>query len=56
MEEAKKLGLAKSIGISNFNVSMIERLLANCEVKPAVLQVEVREGAFLRHFLICNER
>ncbi|KAJ8707010.1 hypothetical protein PYW08_011144 [Mythimna loreyi] len=41
MEEAQKLGLAKSIGISNFNISMIERLLANCEVKPAVLQVEV---------------
>ncbi|KAJ2939312.1 hypothetical protein O0L34_g13409 [Tuta absoluta] len=41
MEEAKKLGLTKSIGISNFNVSQIERLLANCESKPAVLQVEV---------------
>ncbi|PZC84869.1 hypothetical protein B5X24_HaOG203859 [Helicoverpa armigera] len=41
MEEAKKLGLAKSIGISNFNISQIERLLANCEIKPTVLQVEV---------------
>uniref|UniRef100_D2SNV7 Aldo-keto reductase n=1 Tax=Heliothis virescens TaxID=7102 RepID=D2SNV7_HELVI len=41
MEEAKKLGLAKSIGISNFNISQIERLLANCEIKPSVLQVEV---------------
>ncbi|XP_068621703.1 aldo-keto reductase AKR2E4-like [Battus philenor] len=41
MEEAKRLGLAKSIGISNFNISQIDRLLANCEIKPAVLQVEV---------------
>ncbi|KAI5642229.1 aldo/keto reductase family domain-containing protein [Phthorimaea operculella] len=41
MEQAKKLGLTKSIGISNFNISQIERLLANCEVKPTVLQVEV---------------
>ncbi|XP_072937722.1 aldo-keto reductase AKR2E4-like isoform X2 [Epargyreus clarus] len=41
MEEAKKLGLAKSIGISNFNITQMERLLANCKVKPAVLQVEV---------------
>nr|AEW46855.1 seminal fluid protein CSSFP006 [Chilo suppressalis] len=41
LEEAKKLGLAKSIGISNFNESQIERLMANCEVKPTVLQVEV---------------
>ncbi|KAI8441614.1 hypothetical protein MSG28_015179 [Choristoneura fumiferana] len=41
MEEAWKLGLAKSIGISNFNISQMERLLEHCEVKPAVLQVEV---------------
>lgn len=41
MEEAKKQGFAKSIGISNFNTSQIQRLLANSEIKPAVLQVEV---------------
>ncbi|CAH4036802.1 aldo-keto reductase AKR2E4-like isoform X1 [Pieris brassicae] len=41
MEEAKRLGLAKSIGISNFNISQMERLLSNCETRPAVLQVEV---------------
>ncbi|CAB3262123.1 unnamed protein product [Arctia plantaginis] len=41
MEETKKLGLAKSIGISNFNISQIQRLLKNCEIKPTVLQVEV---------------
>ncbi|CAH0716832.1 unnamed protein product, partial [Brenthis ino] len=41
MEEAKKMGLTKSIGICNFNISQMERLLANCEIKPAVLQVEV---------------
>ncbi|CAH2245615.1 jg6538 [Pararge aegeria aegeria] len=41
MEETKRLGLAKSIGISNFNISQMERLMANSEIKPAVLQVEV---------------
>ncbi|CAK1549028.1 unnamed protein product [Leptosia nina] len=41
MEEAKRLGLARSIGISNFNISQMERLLKNCEIRPAVLQVEV---------------
>nr|CAW30925.1 putative aldo-keto reductase 2 [Papilio dardanus] len=41
MEEVKALGLAKSIGISNFNISQIDRLLKNCHIKPAVLQVEV---------------
>ncbi|XP_060808602.1 aldo-keto reductase AKR2E4-like [Amyelois transitella] len=41
MEEAQRLGLTKSIGISNFNIDQIKRLLENCNVKPAVLQVEV---------------
>ncbi|VVC89700.1 unnamed protein product [Leptidea sinapis] len=41
MEQAKKMGLARSIGISNFNITMMERLLAHCQIKPSVLQVEV---------------
>lgn len=40
MEEAHKLGLAKSIGVSNFNHEQIDRILAMATVKPAVLQVE----------------
>ncbi|XP_028033684.1 aldo-keto reductase AKR2E4-like [Bombyx mandarina] len=41
MEEAKNLGLAKSIGISNFNTTQIDRILENGQIKPSVLQVEV---------------
>ncbi|KAL0809817.1 hypothetical protein ABMA28_011309 [Loxostege sticticalis] len=41
MEEAKTLGLARSIGISNFNTSQMERLMEHCSIKPSVLQVEV---------------
>ncbi|CAH2084310.1 unnamed protein product [Euphydryas editha] len=41
MIEAKKLGLTKSIGLSNFNQTMIERILENGLEKPAALQVEV---------------
>ncbi|XP_049879147.1 aldo-keto reductase AKR2E4-like [Pectinophora gossypiella] len=41
MEDAKELGLAKSIGVSNFNATQIDRLIANSKVKPAVNQVEV---------------
>ncbi|XP_052757069.1 aldo-keto reductase AKR2E4-like [Galleria mellonella] len=41
MEETQRLGLTKSIGLSNFNISQIERVLANCVIKPSVLQVEV---------------
>lgn len=39
MEECVKLGLAKSIGISNFNKEQIERVLANCTIKPVTNQV-----------------
>ncbi|XP_045457612.1 aldo-keto reductase AKR2E4-like [Melitaea cinxia] len=41
MEEAKRLGLTKSIGVCNFNMSQLVRLMANSEIKPAVLQVEL---------------
>lgn len=38
-EEAVNLGLAKSIGVSNFNSQQLDRLLANCTIKPVVNQV-----------------
>ncbi|XP_050359246.1 aldo-keto reductase AKR2E4-like [Nymphalis io] len=41
MVEAKKLGLARSIGVCNFNVQQLERLINSSDVAPAVLQVEV---------------
>ncbi|CAD0206781.1 unnamed protein product [Chrysodeixis includens] len=41
MIEAKKLGLARSIGVSNFNEKQIDRLLENKLEIPAVLQVEI---------------
>lgn len=40
MEAVKKAGLAKSIGVSNFNHEQIDRILASCEVPPAMNQVE----------------
>jgi diketogulonate reductase-like aldo/keto reductase len=39
MEECVKLGLAKSIGISNFNTQQITRVLGMATIKPAVIQV-----------------
>lgn len=39
MEKLVDLGLAKSIGISNFNSQQIDRLLANCRIKPVHNQV-----------------
>lgn len=41
MEEAVKLGLAKSIGLSNFNKAQIERIIENGTITPANHQVYI---------------
>jgi len=41
MEEAYELGLAKAIGISNFNSKQIEQLLEKAKVAPMMHQFEV---------------
>jgi diketogulonate reductase-like aldo/keto reductase len=39
MEECKKEGLAKSIGVSNFGVEHLQEILEDAEFPPAVNQV-----------------
>ena len=39
LEEAKHMGLVKSIGISNFNSKQVERIIKNSKTPPAVNQV-----------------
>ncbi|ORX40552.1 NADP-dependent oxidoreductase domain-containing protein [Kockovaella imperatae] len=39
MEEIKQMGLARSIGVSNFKVDDLETLLESCTVPPAVNQI-----------------
>lgn len=41
MEKAYKEHKVRAIGLSNFNQSQIEEILAVCEVKPTVLQTEL---------------
>ncbi|XP_059054337.1 aldo-keto reductase AKR2E4-like [Achroia grisella] len=41
MENVVKLGLARSIGVSNFNKEQLERLYTAAEIKPAVCQFEI---------------
>jgi 2,5-diketo-D-gluconate reductase A len=41
LEEFKADGRARSIGVSNFEVAHLERLAAECEVVPAVNQIEI---------------
>lgn len=41
MEDAKRLGLARSIGVSNFNIEQLSRVLYSCSILPAINQVSV---------------
>jgi len=41
MEDCKDLGLARSIGLSNFNHKQCDEILAVCKHKPTVNQVEL---------------
>ncbi|XP_050356432.1 aldo-keto reductase AKR2E4-like [Nymphalis io] len=44
MEDVKKLNLARSIGVSNFNSSEINRILVNSNTIPSVNQIEIDRG------------
>ncbi|XP_047173210.1 methylecgonone reductase-like [Vigna umbellata] len=57
MQQCYKLGLAKSIGVSNFGVKKLSQLLQNAIITPAVNQVEMNAAwkqENLRKF--CKER
>ena len=41
MEKAQKQGLVKAIGVSNFGKKNLQTLIDNCEIVPAVNQVEL---------------
>ena len=40
MEEVQKMGIAKSIGVSNYDVRHLEKTIANAVIKPVVNQIE----------------
>jgi len=40
MEDGVKAGKIRSLGISNFNIKQIQRIIDNRTIKPAVLQIE----------------
>jgi alcohol dehydrogenase (NADP+) len=41
MEKIHRMGLAKHIGISNMPVSKLEAVLPRCELKPALIEMEL---------------
>ncbi|XP_068307615.1 methylecgonone reductase-like [Pyrus communis] len=57
MEEISRLGLAKSIGVSNFGILKLSQILHNATIPPTVNQVEMNpswQQGKLRDF--CKER
>lgn len=52
MEALVSKGLAKNIGISNFNSEQIDRLLKNCSIKPVTNQVNI---SFIQFIVMYNE-
>ncbi|KAJ0037332.1 hypothetical protein Pint_22031 [Pistacia integerrima] len=57
IEECQKLGLTKSVGVSNFSCKKLEELLAIAKIRPAVNQVELNpvwQQKKLRKF--CEEK
>lgn len=41
MEEMYKNGKARAIGVSNFTLPLLQKLVNSCEIPPAVLQIEL---------------
>ncbi|KAL5103681.1 15-anhydro-D-fructose reductase [Taenia crassiceps] len=40
MENLVTLGLCRYVGVSNFNSTQLQRILSNCRIPPAMLQIE----------------
>lgn len=57
MEECVDQGLAKSIGLSNFNEQQIDRVLQNCKIKPVINQIEVNPNLSQSELIkFCKDR
>jgi diketogulonate reductase-like aldo/keto reductase len=61
MEKCVQMGLARSIGLSNFNSQQIDRVLANATIRPVNLQVrmtsfqklcDVSRNSVTKHFFL----
>ncbi|KAH0808360.1 hypothetical protein GEV33_014435 [Tenebrio molitor] len=57
MEECVRLGLTKSIGLSNFNSAQVQRVLDNATIKPAMNQIEVTPNLNQKKLIkFCTDR
>ncbi|OAA76451.1 Aldo/keto reductase [Akanthomyces lecanii RCEF 1005] len=56
MEQLVKAGKAKHIGVSNFSVKKLQKVLRTCKIKPAANQVEVHPFLLETDLIqFCNE-
>ncbi|MCT4614321.1 MAG: aldo/keto reductase [Marinifilaceae bacterium] len=56
MEKSVEMGLVKNIGVSNFGIKKLQKLIDNSVIKPAVNQVELNPYfQQLELFEFCNE-
>jgi hypothetical protein len=53
LEKLVDQGLAKSIGVSNFNSEQLERVLANARIKPVTNQVCVVDVKITVSIVVC---
>ena len=51
MEQARQLGLARSVGVSNFSISQLDQVLTKGSVPPAVNQVQFSPFEYRRALL-----
>ena len=57
MERARELGLARSVGVSNFSAGELDEVIAAGTIAPAVNQVEFSALEYRRALLdACNQR
>jgi diketogulonate reductase-like aldo/keto reductase len=57
MERARELGYARSIGVSNFDIGELEKVIAAGEVRPVVNQVQFSPFEYRRRLLEgCEQR
>jgi alcohol dehydrogenase (NADP+) len=54
LEEAVSKEKVRSIGLSNFNIKQMQILIANCRIRPAVLQVYIHILTRDRQNRICG--
>eukprot|EP01026_Neomeris_dumetosa_P068786 TRINITY_DN6752_c0_g1_i2.p2 TRINITY_DN6752_c0_g1~~TRINITY_DN6752_c0_g1_i2.p2 ORF type:complete len:184 (-),score=19.66 TRINITY_DN6752_c0_g1_i2:348-899(-) len=52
MEGLVKKGLVRAIGVSNFSIKKLERIMQNAEIKPQINQIEIHP--YLRNEKVIN--